>query len=214
MFVQLSIMRLPTPPPADLDVLPVSLKIHQRGVQWKQGVVIYMMLYVSLLYDTTPIHCTPPPAALPSAEYPLPDISATRRVQPRTPCSQRGSFETFWGPTRVVSQRHCVSQYLIWVLFVVLLVLPQGQDHVQVSNKQTDMYAYITYYAYVSSLHYDDRSRCGPSSQGPPLGGARTRLEPHGQPPRGERAVVTYTCVYIYIYIYICINPEVPPILF
>ena len=35
--------------------------ILQRGVQWKQGVVIYMSLYSSLLYDTTPIHCTPDP---------------------------------------------------------------------------------------------------------------------------------------------------------
>ena len=38
---------------------PSTLKIHQRGVQWKQGVVIYMLLYTSLLYNTTPIHCTP-----------------------------------------------------------------------------------------------------------------------------------------------------------
>ena len=38
-----------------------KVKIHQRGVQWKQGVVIYMMLATSLLYSTTPIHCTPLP---------------------------------------------------------------------------------------------------------------------------------------------------------
>ena len=35
--------------------------IPQRGVQWKQGVVIDMTLYTSLLYKTTPIHCTPYP---------------------------------------------------------------------------------------------------------------------------------------------------------
>ena len=35
--------------------------IPQRGVQWKQGVVIYMMLHTSLSYNTTPIHCTPLP---------------------------------------------------------------------------------------------------------------------------------------------------------
>ena len=35
--------------------------IPQRGVQWKQGVVIYMTVYTSLLYNTTPIHCTPDP---------------------------------------------------------------------------------------------------------------------------------------------------------
>ena len=32
---------------------------RKGGVQWKQGVVIYMTLYTSLLYSTTPIHCTP-----------------------------------------------------------------------------------------------------------------------------------------------------------
>ena len=37
------------------------IKIHQRGVQWKQGVVIYMMLCTSLLYNATQIHCTPLP---------------------------------------------------------------------------------------------------------------------------------------------------------
>ena len=38
---------------------------QEGGVQWKQGVVIYMMLHTSLLYQTTPSaappsHCTPP----------------------------------------------------------------------------------------------------------------------------------------------------------
>ena len=32
-----------------------------KGVQWKQGVVICMMLYTSSLYNTAPIHCTPLP---------------------------------------------------------------------------------------------------------------------------------------------------------
>ena len=40
------------------DVRP-RIYILQRVVQWKQGVVIYMMLYTSLLYNATPIHCTP-----------------------------------------------------------------------------------------------------------------------------------------------------------
>ena len=43
-----------------LLLLP-SVMIHQRGVQWKQGVVIYMMNYTSLLHNTTRIHCTPLP---------------------------------------------------------------------------------------------------------------------------------------------------------
>ena len=30
-------------------------------MQWKQGAVICTVSYTSLLYDTTPIHCTPLP---------------------------------------------------------------------------------------------------------------------------------------------------------
>ena len=41
--------------------LAVPVKIHQRGVQWKQGVVICMLLRTSSLHNTTPIHCTPLP---------------------------------------------------------------------------------------------------------------------------------------------------------
>ena len=39
----------------------LELKIHQRGVQWKQGAVICMVLHTSLPHDTTPFHCTPLP---------------------------------------------------------------------------------------------------------------------------------------------------------
>ena len=36
------------------------------GVQWKQGVVFCTVLPTSLLYNTTPIHCTPHPLHPPS----------------------------------------------------------------------------------------------------------------------------------------------------
>ena len=39
-------------------VVAQLLYILQRGVQWTQGVVICIMLYTMLLYNTTPIHCT------------------------------------------------------------------------------------------------------------------------------------------------------------
>ena len=45
----------------EIVVRSPSVKIHQRGVQWKQGVVIYRICYTSLLYDTIPIRCTPLP---------------------------------------------------------------------------------------------------------------------------------------------------------
>ena len=51
------------------------VKIHQRGVQWKQGVVICMVLYTSLLYNTTLIHCTPLPLH--------PPLMNTQGVAPR-----------------------------------------------------------------------------------------------------------------------------------
>ena len=51
--------------PVPHRIFLVSLKIHQMGVQWKQGVVVYMMLYTSLLHDTTPMHCTPLPVHSP-----------------------------------------------------------------------------------------------------------------------------------------------------
>ena len=43
----------------------MRFKIHQRGVQWKEGVVVRMLLYTSLLYNTTPIHCNPLPLHAP-----------------------------------------------------------------------------------------------------------------------------------------------------
>ena len=42
----------------ELSQVQMCVYIPQRGVQWKQGVVIHIMLYTSLWY-TTPIHCTP-----------------------------------------------------------------------------------------------------------------------------------------------------------
>ena len=44
----------------DVSQAPL-LYTPQRGVQWKRGVVIHMMLYTMLLYTTTPIRCTPLP---------------------------------------------------------------------------------------------------------------------------------------------------------
>ena len=37
----------------------ITSRCIKGGVQWKQGVVIYVMLHTSLLSNTTPIHCTP-----------------------------------------------------------------------------------------------------------------------------------------------------------
>ena len=68
-----------------------SIYILQRGVQWKQGVVISMVLYASLLCDTTPIHCTPDPL-----HPPLQSIQSSRAAPPcATPQTARDMFR-FW----------------------------------------------------------------------------------------------------------------------
>ena len=54
--------------------------IPQRGVQRKQGVVIYMTLYTSLLYNTTPIHCTPLCRVSKLGVCPLEIRSLSRRI--------------------------------------------------------------------------------------------------------------------------------------
>ena len=56
------------------------LKIHQRGVQWKQGVVICMMLDTSLLHNATPIHCTPLPLQPPVMNTWIPNTDYHRRA--------------------------------------------------------------------------------------------------------------------------------------
>ena len=50
---------IPEGNPQSIADLCFSVEIKQRGVQWKQGVVVYITLLAVLLYNTTPIHCTP-----------------------------------------------------------------------------------------------------------------------------------------------------------
>ena len=62
---------------------PRLIKIHQWGVQWKQGVMIYMMLYTSLFYNTTPIYCTPLPLHPPvmNTQLRMVDFFANRGIE-------------------------------------------------------------------------------------------------------------------------------------
>ena len=52
-----------------ITTITTRFYILQRGVQWKQGVVVYVVLCTILLCNTTPIHCTPLPL-----HSPLPSI--------------------------------------------------------------------------------------------------------------------------------------------
>ena len=64
--------------------------ILQRGVQWKRGVVIYMMLYTILLYHSTPIHCTPLPLHPPVMNTQVLPLSVKN-----TPFSRASALQSF-----------------------------------------------------------------------------------------------------------------------
>ena len=65
-------------------------KSYQRGVQWKQGVVICMLLYTTLLDNSTPIHCAPLPLHPPCNAYPK--IPLASRLHPKGgAATERGS---------------------------------------------------------------------------------------------------------------------------
>ena len=108
----------------------VLFKIHQRGVQWKLGVVVYTILYAVLLYNATPIHCTPLPLHPPVmntkqiSEIPIrqngPDLGALNFLmasggggKPR--CSDRSSRfgrlsnSSLWEQSEVHKQGHVTT---------------------------------------------------------------------------------------------------------
>ena len=58
LFFRVSIRNVPSSLALRVLSCGIASRFIKGGeVQWQQGVVIYMMLYTSLLYDTTPIRC-------------------------------------------------------------------------------------------------------------------------------------------------------------
>ena len=103
---------LPPPVSRDLGATlgdPFGAKGAQdssKGVQWKQGVVIYLMSYISLLDNTPPIHCTPLPLHPPVMNTQAPRTPSMTRMprrsrRPRSTLSARrptARSGTRWGP--------------------------------------------------------------------------------------------------------------------
>ena len=79
----------PARAPSRLRPVAPALKIHQRGVQWKQDVVMCMLLYTILFYNTTAIHCNEYPGELGGG--PL----RCRRGSPPTPTRRRLINESY-----------------------------------------------------------------------------------------------------------------------
>ena len=85
----------PTAQPSPEPSKAPGVYILQRGVQWKQGVVNYMMIYTILLYNTTPILCRVSKVAAPYASVVanlLYDPYADVRKQ-AGPCKATASFQ-------------------------------------------------------------------------------------------------------------------------
>ena len=105
------------------------VKTHQRGVQWKQGVVIYVLIYTSVLYGTTPINCSRLPLHPPCNDYPT-------NMSPRH--SSRGSVRsgaavsteaigapsgvnsiTLVMPTRMFRSKHLLFRHLYTSMYIL-----------------------------------------------------------------------------------------------
>ena len=116
--------RAPRRSPAAIPIAMV-IKIHQRRVQWKQGVVIYVMLCASLLSNPTPIHCIPLPLHPPVMNTQV--IGSAVGIA-KTQASSRTTLGSR-KPGRTLSRHVCIYRMLLlllpllWVLCVLLLLV-------------------------------------------------------------------------------------------
>ena len=91
--------------------------ILQRGVQWKQGVVIWMVLYTSLLRNTTPIHCTPDPLHPPLQS--IHNWQSQGMGCPFGPSAGHGVSSLIWSLSLLL----VVVVVVVWLVVVLLLLL-------------------------------------------------------------------------------------------
>ena len=138
-------------PRADAPLTPWSewqrLKIHHRGVQWKQDAVICMMIYTSLLYnDTTPIHCTPLPLPPPCNEYIYIYIYCYLCIYIymhiyiyicRRPCS--------WGRPSCIIVSNVISIIIVIIVIIIIIIIMIAIS----SNISLHIYIYIYIYRYI-----------------------------------------------------------------
>ena len=83
-------------------------------MQWKQGVVVYIVLYIVLSNNTTPIHCTPLRLHPPSAE--CPQLRSGEPVIRRPPPLSRAL-------ALVLLELLLLLLLLLFVLVLVLVIL-------------------------------------------------------------------------------------------
>ena len=95
--------------------------IRKGGLQWKQGVVFCMTLYTSLLYNTTPIHCTPDPL-----HPPLQSIQV---------CLGRDLLLGGWNPSRMVYYEYKALAKKTSALREAMLLFVEPSRSVVNSNK-------------------------------------------------------------------------------
>ena len=110
-----------------------TVHIPQRGVQWKQGVVTYMTLYTSLLYNTTSIHCTSDPL-----HPPLQSIQ-TARQSARQPggclAASRIYIYIYIYMYTYLSLHICIYIYIHMFVCVVKRLVDRYSTRVQASSR-------------------------------------------------------------------------------
>ena len=95
-----------------------QVAIPQRGVQWKQGVVIYMMLYTSLLYNTTPIHCTPL-----RLHPPLQSIQQVAAALLASPGADAEELLLLMMMTTITTVTSCNLLLLMMILMIIVIII-------------------------------------------------------------------------------------------
>ena len=116
-------------------------KIHQRGVQWKHGVVIYMLLCTSLSYNTTPISCAPLPL-----HPPLMNTHRRLAISAVSAISTSKTYD-FWGPGLSVWP---LSMYLYISISIYLYIYIYISIYLSISlSLYKYIYIYIHIYIYI-----------------------------------------------------------------
>ena len=139
----------------------IGLHSAKGGVQWKQGVVTCMTLYTSLLYSTTPSHCTPLPLHPPVINTQLCPVHRYIKVSPELLRRPQGCSEVacLTGGDNLASGQAssgyicvsvCINIYIYIYIHIHILIYIYIYIHLYIHTYiHTYMHTYIYVYVYI-----------------------------------------------------------------
>ena len=157
---------------------------HQRGVQWKQGVVICMLLYTCLLHNTTPIHCTP------------------LRLHPPLMNTQECLVSLLVLLLSLLLLL-VVVVVVLWCVIIIIIIM-----FIVIISTTITMISSCLYVAIMSSISIKDLPACAPCFGQAPQTTKGSRAGIKGSSRRhviSDYHMYVYVYIYIYTYIYIYI---------